>query len=427
MKYNLNDKLKPGTLLLYALQWLAVVLPAVITIGLVVGKIHYGADIVSQNLYMQKLFFVLGIVLLIQVLVGHKLPLVIGPASVLLIGILASSSASVPAIYTAIMIGGIFLAILSLSGLLTPIRRVFTLRVVIVVMLLIPLTLAPTIIKLVFGNENSALFNLLFMLGITLFLILLNKLLKGVWKATTLIFGIIGSILLYKLLNPGQIGEINTHTIGVISSQMQTLFVGFEFDAGLIIAFLFCAIALMVNEIGSIEAVGQMLSADNMNKRNKYGNLILGLGNVLAGSLGVIGPIDFSSSPGIIASSRCASRYPFIPVALVLMILAFIPGFMNLIFSIPDIVMGIVLIYVMTSQFAAGLQMTVRTKAVIDFNDGVSIGVSLMIALLVSFIPNEMNVQIPPLLRPILSNGFVMGVIVMLIMEHLVFRKNKFE
>ena len=80
-----------------------------------------------------------------------------------------------------------------------------------------------------------------------------------------------------------------------------------------------------------------------------------------------------------------------------------------------------------STVFAAGLQMTVRTKAVIDFDDGVSIGISLMIALLVSFIPNEMNVQIPPLLRPILSNGFVMGVIVMLIMEHLVFRKNKFE
>lgn len=423
MKYNLNDKLKPGALLLYTLQWLAVILPAVVTIGLVVGKIHYGTDVAAQNFYMQKLFFVLGAVLLVQVLMGHKLPLVIGPASVLLIGILASSSASVPAIYTAILVGGVFLAVISISGLLAHIRKIFTPGVVIVVMFLIPITLAPTIIRLVFGNENSALFNLLFTLGVTLFLLVLNNLLKGVWKATTLVFGIIGGVLLYGLLNSGQVGQTETNTISVISSGAQTLFVGFEFDAGLIIAFLFCAIALMINETGSIEAVGQMLSADNMEKRNKYGNLVLGLGNVLAGSLGVIGPIDFSSSPGIIASSHCASRYPFIPAALVMIALAFIPGVMDLITSIPEIVMGIALIYVMTSQFAAGLQLTVKTKAVTTFNDGAAIGVSLMIALLVSFMPNELSAQIPPFLRPVINNGFVMGVIVMLVMEHLVFRK----
>lgn len=424
MKYNLDDKLKPGPLLLYALQWLAVVLPAVVTIGLVVGKTHYPGEVPAQHFYMQKLFFVLGFVSLVQILFGHRLPLVIGPASVLLIGILASSSASIPAIYTAVLIGGVFLSLISVSGLLAHLRKVFTPRVVIVVMLLIPLTLAPTIVRLVFVNENSALFNLLFALFITLALFIMNNLLKGVWKATTLIIGIILSTILFALFNPGQIG---IESVGVASSGGQSLFTGFEFDAGLVVSFLFCAIALMVNEVGSIEAVGHILSAGNLDKRNKWGNLVLGLGNILAGSLGVIGPVDFSSSPGIIASSRCASRYPFIPVSLMMILLAFVPGFIGLLSAIPNIVMGVALIYVMTSQFAAGLQMTVKSNAVLTFNDGAAIGASLMIALLVSFLPGGLTEQIPLFLRPIVGNGFVMGILVMLVMEHLIFRKGANE
>jgi len=85
--------------------------------------------------------------------------------------------------------------------------------------------------------------------------------------------------------------------------------------------------------------------------------------------------------------------------------------------------MGTVLLYIMSSQLAAGMQMLVREKAITDYNSGIIVGLPLMVALLISFAPAGTLDQLPSLLRPVVGNGFVMGVILVLLMEHLVFRK----
>lgn len=421
MKYSLDDKPKLGTTLLYGLQWWIVILPSIITMGLVVGKLHYEGDVASQIFYMQKLFFVLGITLFVQILWGHRLPLVIGPASVLLIGILSSFSAGIPAIYTAVMIGGVLLAIVSASGLLKYLRKIFTSRIIAIIMILIPITLGPTIIRLVFGNDSSPLFNLGFVVLLSFALLIINHLSKGIWKSTTLLFGIvIGSLVYYLFHRHGAEIDINNT---LVNSEKANLFIRPDFDLGVIFSFLFCAVVLIINEIGSIESIGHMLKADNMEKRNKWGVFFNGLSNILSGSIGVIGSVDYSSSPGMIASTRCASRFTFIPAAILLIICALVPPFIRVLLHIPAIIMGTILLYVMTTQLAAGIQIIVRDKAVESFEDGIILGMPIMIALLVSFMPQEASAHIPEILRPILSNGFVMGIFSVLILEHLVFRK----
>ena len=84
--------------------------------------------------------------------------------------------------------------------------------------------------------------------------------------------------------------------------------------------------------------------------------------------------------------------------------------------------MGSVLLYLMSSQLSAGLQMLARNKAVADFNSGIIIGFPLMAALALAFVPHEVINQIPAFIRPIVGNGFVMGVIFVLLLEHLVLK-----
>ena len=74
---------------------------------------------------------------------------------------------------------------------------------------------------------------------------------------------------------------------------------------------------------------------------------------------------------------------------------------------------------------AEDLQMMIREKAVDGFDGGLVVGFSLMVALLLSFAPDEALNSIPALIRPIVGNGFVMGVITVLILEHLIFRSGK--
>ena len=420
MKYELNDK--PGILpmLMYGLQWWIVSLPCVVIMGIIVSQLHY-TDVSEQTFYLQKLFGVIGIAMIVQVLWGHRLPLIIGPASVLLIGILSTVSSGISAVYTGIMVGGLILTILAYSGLLGRLQFVFTPRIVTVILILIAFTLTSVILKLVLGDAVRALFNMFFTLVMVLALVIGNKLLRGIWKSTTVLWGIVGGVLVYY----GVFGLPMLPSTGVeiILEQATVLNFPLNFEAGTILAFLFCYIALIVNELGSIQAVGHMLQADHMDRRTTRGVGIVGVVNMLSGLFGVIGPVDYSMSPGVISATGCASRYTLLPAGVGLILCAFFPSVVGMLVTIPGVVMGAILLYLMATQLAAGLQMLVREKAITDFDSGVVVGLPLMVALLLSFAPEKVLNLIPYLFKPIVGNGFVMGVITVLVMEHLIFKK----
>ena len=420
MKYELNDK--PGILpmLMYGLQWWIVSFPCVVIMGIIVSQLHY-TDVAEQTFYLQKLFGIMGVAMIVQVLWGHRLPLIIGPASVLLIGILSTVSSGITAVYTGIMVGGLVLTVLAYSGLLGKLQFVFTPRIVTVILILIAFTLTPVILKLVLGDAVHALFNLFFTLVMVLALVIGNKLLRGIWKSTTVLWGIVGGVLVYY----GVFGfpVLTSTEAGMIPDQATIFNFPLDFEAGTILAFLFCYMALIVNELGSIQAVGHMLQADRMELRTTRGVGIVGITNVLSGLFGVIGPVDYSMSPGVISATGCASRYTLLPAGAGLMLCAFFPSIVGILVTIPGVVMGAILHYLMATQSAAGLQMLVREKAIVDFDSGVVVGLPLMVALLLSFTPEEVLNLIPSLFKPIVGNGFVMGVVTVLIMEHLIFKK----
>ena len=93
LKYNLNDKPPVIHTLLYGLQWLVIAIPNVVTIGML-AKLQFGDDIQMQTSYLQSVYFVLGLTMLVQAFWGHRLPLVVGPAAVLIVGILSASASS---------------------------------------------------------------------------------------------------------------------------------------------------------------------------------------------------------------------------------------------------------------------------------------------------------------------------------------------
>lgn len=113
---------------------------------------------------------------------------------------------------------------------------------------------------------------------------------------------------------------------GIIPEQATVFNFPLDFEAGTILAFLFCYIALIVNELGSIQAVGHMLQADRMDQRTTRGVGIVGVTNVLSGLFGVIGPVDYSMSPGVISATGCASRYTLLPAGAGLILCAFFPS-----------------------------------------------------------------------------------------------------
>ena len=147
-KYGLDERPPFFETVLYGLQWFAVAIPIIIVIGKITGAFHF-AMIGDQMVYLQKLTFVMAVALLAQLALGHRMPLIVGPSSILLVGIIASAGYDADTVYTSILVGGVILAIASVTGLLHRMKKLFSPRVVAVVLILIAFTLAPTILNLI--------------------------------------------------------------------------------------------------------------------------------------------------------------------------------------------------------------------------------------------------------------------------------------
>lgn len=407
-KYKIDDRPALGAMSLYGLQWLMICIPVVLTSTFVAPE--------GQTLFFtQKLFALMGITMIVNALWGHRLPLVAGPAAVLLMGVLAAKGqgSGSEAIYPSMAIGGAIIALLAAFGLMRKVQRIFTPRIVVAIVVLISFTMAKPIVGMIFSDTEHQLLAMSFAVVTVVAMAVANNLLKGVWKSMVVIVAmIVGSIFYYCIT-----GFPKSFVTDSVAPQ---LFVGgVELDAGVVIAFIFCYIALFINQVGSVQSLGEFTGADGMERRQSRGMVVQGVMNIVSGALGVVGPVDYSLSPGVVASTSCASRYTVIPAAVAMIVLAFIPDAVSVLLTIPQPVMGVVLLYLMATQVAAGLHLMQSSSAVVSFKDGLVLGIPIMFTVILSFAPADALSTIPSLLRPIVGNGFVMGIIIILLLEHL--------
>ena len=413
LKYNVDDRLPAGQLAMYAIQWF------VLCIAVVSTSVFVATGTPEDRLFFsQKLFAVMGIAGFVQVVWGHRLPIVVGPAAVLLVGVMASlaASAEVSAIYSSIAIGGVLITLLTIGGLMRYVQRIFTPRIVVVILMLIATTLAPTIKNLVFpahASHNEHLFGLLFAVVGVVLMVVANRNLKGVAKSLVIPMAlVVGSIAYFAIFDAPQ-------HVSSAASWRGLLIDGFVFDWSLVVAFVICYIALAINDIGSIESLGGMLGIKDMDKRMKRGVRITGIMNIVAGSMGVLGPVNYSMSPGVIASTGCASRYALIPATLLLAACALFPDVIWVLTAIPSPVIGVILLFLMGTQLAASFEMMQSTRSAATFADALTLGLPIMEALLFQLMPKGVA---PDVIQPLVGNGFAMGVIVVMIMEHVINR-----
>lgn len=404
--------------MMYSLQWF------VLAVAVVVTSLFISVGSPAERLlYAQKVFALMGVATVVQALWGHRMPLVVGPAAVLLVGIITAMATQGDAlntnkIYTSVLVGGAAVTLLSMGRAIEYLQRIFTPRIVVVILMLIAFTLGPTIKNLIFpaGGEERYAFGLWFtLLGIPAMAFAANKL-QGVAKSLLIPAALFVGCVAYYLVYGG-FGEVLSKTT---ASEGSLLLPHLEFDWSMITAFIFCYIALLINDISSIQSLGAMLGAEGLQKRCRRGVGLTGLFNIVAGGLGVIGPVNFSMSPGVIASSGCASRYAIVPAGLALVVCAFVPDVLSVLTSIPNTVIGVILLYLMGTQLAASLSMVVGSQSAKTFEECLILGLPIMVALVFGIIPMS---AIPAILRPIVGNGFVMGVITVMLLEHLILRQ----
>jgi len=415
LRYELDEHLPAGETALYALQWLAISLPLVVIAGTVAAGHHF-ADPGLRTLYLQKATFITGLMFLGQAFCGHRLTLVAGPATALLLGIVGSRTTP-DGTYTAIAVCGMFLTLISAAGLFGALRRLFTPRVTAAVMLLIAFTLTPTIVRLLTSGSGTSPSRLAFAVIFIVALFLAHRLLPAASR----------SLLITAGMAVGAMGFWGIFGVTVPVGNQAALapfFTGLTspvFDAGTILSFFFCFLALSLNEIGSMQSVAPLLRPEGMERRIRKGMTVTGIVNTAAGLMGVIGPVDYSLSPGVIATSGCGSRFPLIPAAGLLLLASFSPVVLGLAGAIPPAVVGSILVYTLSGQVAAGL-LAAFADGAFTFEDGLVIGLPLLAGTVTALLPAAVVAEFPANLRSVAGNGFVVGVMAVLILDR-IFRR----
>jgi len=421
-KFNINDRPDTINLLVNALQWLAVGIPSLIIMAQVMGTVP-GQD--NSVLYLQKLLAITAIMILLQVTIGHRLPLLLGPSNIILVAILASQHTSPEAINTSMVLCGLLMAIVSLLGLFNYIQRWFSSRVIAVILLLVAFAIAPSMRDLIIDSQrgNLLLYNLLFALALILLMMTAHRYLKGLWQSVLLfITMIVGSAIYYLLLPSSAIERIPDMPFW--STFWPNISLVPVWDPGVLIAFALAFLALSINDLGSIQSMVEVVQPDDVPTRTRRGLAVTGLGNSLSGLLGVMGPVNFSFSAGIIVASRNASRYPLIPAGLVMLGLAFMPTVLGYFMAIPPVVIGCVLLYVMSTQVATGLLVAFTSMKDDAFTTAMLIGLPVLIGVIFAFLPPSSVATLPAFLRAILGNGFIVGIVCSLILENVIFRSS---
>jgi xanthine/uracil permease len=422
LKYGLDERPPAGATMLLGLQWFAIVIPVIVIIGKIAGEIH-SSDPAAQVLYLQKMAFIMAAALFLQVFWGHRLPLIIGPSTILLVGIVTSREFGPSTIYTAMIACGGLLAFLSATGLFGYLRRLFTARVVACVLLLIAFTLLPTAMGLILKTPDRSAVpaNLFFALGLIASAFILQRFLKGVWKATLIVWVMLAGSALHLTVMPAP--PETAAGAPLFSGFWSDWTTGFDFNPGVFISFVICYMALSINDLGSIQSVNELLKPGGEQQRVTRGIFLTGIANVASGFLGVIGPVNFSLSPGVISSTGCASRYTLLPAAGLLLILSFSPATILLAGRVPAVVIGGVFLYILCAQVAAGLSVICESSAEYRFTDGLILGLPILVGTLVAFMPPEALRSFPGVLRPVIGNGFVVGILAVFFLEHVIFRE----
>jgi len=426
-RYNLDDRPPLSEIISTSIMWIIITISFVVILGNMITAL-YPYSPAEVTWYMQKLLFITGIATIIQTLFGHRLPAVFGPSAILIVGATASADFVPEAFTTALLISGLFGMLIPFTGIMPLITKIFTRRVVTAILMLIPVTLIPSITAMLFNmvEPGAITAKIIFITFFTLILFYANAKTKGFVKATLLLWALIGGSLAYLLCFSG-LGEVAGTTGSMAQADTLTLFIEPVFVPGVIISILICYLGLITNDIGAIQGITKIVEAKDGEKRLKGGIFLTGLINAISGAVGVIGGVNYSISTGMILDTKNAARITLIPAGIIMMGVALTPSLLILFDAIPTLITGCLVIFLLTNQFSAALSLllTLDIDTTYAFQTGVLIGAGILVGATITFMPPTVLAQIPTAIRPIFGNGFLVGVIVVMAMEHLIYRESR--
>ncbi|MCK5553146.1 MAG: purine/pyrimidine permease [Deltaproteobacteria bacterium] len=422
--YGVDDIPPWPRCLIYGIQWALIMLPT-LTIFSAISSEYLGLHGDEEVLFFQKLLVIVGGVMILQTIWGHRYPLLDGPASALLLSFIILAPHGISTIQGGMMAGAFLLVLLSVFGLVRYLEPLFTDNVIGVILILVALILIPHLAPMIIGQGRGSLhgdpsvfgISVLVMVAIALF----SNWLTGFPKTISLFLGImLGTLLMWAL------GRVDVSGVREASwfSLPRPFFPGLpRFSLSATITFLVAYMAVIVNAVGSIYSIGEVVGKEGMVGRVNRGIAITGLGGLAGGVLGVVGTVSFAFSPGVVLVTRVGSRFAITVCGGMLFSLAFFSKFLAVLASFPTSVVGASMFTAMAAQIGAGISIITRSGRALAGRDYMVVGIPVLLGVLVTILPGAFFEAFPPTVHALLKNGLVVGIVLVLVLEHLLLPK----
>lgn len=434
MLYGLEEKVPAGRCTIYGIQYLIYFLAGSAIMPVIIG-VYLGLEQAEIAQMLQRTFLLSGGVSILQAVLGHRFPIIDGPAGlwmgllIILAGAASSFGKDLAILRTDLELGmivaGVMVIIVGLSGLMQKILKIFNPIVNGTFLILMVLQMSATVIKgatgISSGYETIQLKFLAVFLITTAVIVVINLKTHGfIQSIATLIGVVVGWILAYVL---GISPEFISSGEGFLAVPEPFAWGAPTVDVSVIVTCLIGEFVLFSNFATSINGMSDLLKRPNTPQIVRRSTVLFGITAALCGLFPVTGFVPFASAPSTTKLTRVAARGPFILGGIFMMILGIIAPICSFFAAIPPAVGYSAMMIV----FALMLEQGIREYKKVKFTnrEGFIIGISFMIGAGIMFLDASAFLTLPQMLRYIVSNGLIMGLIIVMLLEHVILQKKK--
>jgi uracil permease len=420
--YSIDERPPPHYMLVYGLQWAVIMFPALVVLAALCAEaLELGAA--EEVRFLQVTLLTSGLFTVVQTLAGHRYPLFDGPAAALLLCFVLLAPYGLEVIQGATAAGGALLMLLVLSRQLRRLLKLFTNKVIGVILMMVALTIAPHLQVQLIGETPAhpqgevLVFGIA--LGLILFIAALAHWLKGFWKTINLLIGIAAGTAVFGLL--GRVSAGGVASAGWLSTPAPLVPGSPEFFWPALISYGAAYLAVVVNSVGSLQGIAAVTDPDRLPSSTERGIFLNGMAGVVCGLVGTVGLVSYSTSPGIVLMNRVASRFALTCCGAVFVLAALAPKLSALMAAIPDPVVASALCVGLGGQVGVGINEV--SKDGLASRDYFVVGIPVLVGTMIAFMPREFLSGLAGPLQVLLGNGLVAGIVLVLLFEHVLFRK----
>lgn len=434
--YNLDDRPPLNRTLFYSLQWLSFTLANSAVLPVVVGS-ALGLDQAGIATLAQRTFFFQAVASLLQVSFGHRLPIIEGPSGMWW-GIFITLAAMAPGLGKplsllrtdlefGVMAAGFILVLVGMTGFIGKALKLFTPAVTGSVLVLLGLQLSGTFVKGMFGIGSQGggidLKSGVVSIIVVALVIVINLKAKGFLKSIAILIGIAAGWIIAVLCGVPSGEFLALHTIFALPK----IFAWGPptFDPGIVLTSVLTGLLVLSNLVASILAMERVLKTELPQKVYNRGVVFTGIADILAGLGSTVGFVPYSAGAGMVSLSRVAARLPFVIFAAALVIMGLLPQVGAFLASIPEPVGYSVLLASFCQMLGFGLKDYARLE--FEARDYFVVGLPVLFGTGVMNLPNGAFGGIPTFAQYILGNGFIAGMLLCMLLEHVLLPKKYFS